>query len=1833
MASARKRSLFAAGAAQIAFATGGVRAVQRTRASASGTEKDERSKKQKKNMSQLLHEPVKALTSEEKKRRAKLLNSIQTLKSVAEAGRKWQTERSFKQFKKEANLHENDRVRAPAGILSAAVAAAEQNAVVSTLKVANADTDAETASDSISHANVEQSLNAVAIAEQSEGSSGMPNSVPAGQGRGNDSVFGRPLSSPTEAGTAPPAGSLQVKKSLHAAPSANASVFSDVMGFGRNGGLGDVDVFKRTGGDSINFDEAKFKEQQRGKLIIPDKATLDEVGLTVLTAAQQGKYRLIASMVRDEVDVNVAEPDEGFTALMYAATYDDVPVALALLRSPIIDINARNRFGSTALMVGLEAGGTNAAREIAAQAGALLNVEAFNGMTAFRIAMKKANSTAMEFLLKTKRLQPAPKDYRKAVRVALREKFQSVLSLLLRKKACHITQEERREAVSLALEMKDAALLGSVLFREALMLQELRKAIDDDNKRRRTPRVSRRKVLPTPIVKEGNDELKKKGDSADVEDPDNTQASEIVDEDGESGDDSESEAGLLSDTVFPLESELLATLDTAFDVDSFHRSSVVAYKQRNTEVMTRLLQRPDFHAPVATLRRVLHWALDVGDFKLRNQVLRRVDGVLLRALLYENKDLPGSALPEADPRTRMTELKLVLQAIAVHPTAEYQRRATERAIDRKQRQTEFMSKLSTRPRKEPGAYEQNKRSTGVEDENDDFLKAPTDYSWKNLEFEQHSMRLVEPLDVFIALRRSLMDFYASPTLLLKVLKTHATIEVINETIIASRSDVLRLPRNTEEHLRERRLRQHTHRRERVIQFLQKAGANLMEGTGLMYEAFKIRLKSGRPITLTQRCGVWWTAAFWLVDLLLQAVVAYMVLAAGQLFWGSVVLALMLMASVPNLFDARNGVDKAMYWTSKILSLFCLRVAWEGIFKLDRGQAGAYRNFNVLVLMRATLSCLPMLAMYLHMSVYWASCSYPTNAELYNYSVFGSLDNSDVGETIFNGNVTTSSVGLNSTAVVVAQVQDLLFPTCPLMLELPISSSVFAGLAGVLSTNADGDVGTIANSSASNAFLEASAELNFRTTAAKWVFICSFGTSTFLAALALFLFWDYQILRRNFEVEPVMPRPNAKVSALFAQPSDSPLLAGAELGIARRAVVCESCCMVCCLSRFPLRQGPLQRANEVANVVDVDTDKHIVYVKTGAFAGPPGEEKPRFIRVPDRDWVYPIASVSNQDMVSRRLENMVVPKIGEPVELRRKIHCCAWMYWVITCSKPFKGEIRAPTNTGNERPQKVETPHQGESGAPGLNAKRTANSSSRKNSENLLPVSKSQSHNRRSSQDAQRPDVVSPHLKREPPGLLRTWGAAARGPISRGDELGKWVVVAVDPVDKLCVVQSAKSYRRSKEAAKGRWRSASLKLKAALSLAVGAPKPKIKTGKAFAPVASSSLSPSRSSIELPSPATSTKTTAPIEIGEPDYKFSYPFEALSNARMAQQRKAQFLRSKLLLGLQVVGLLMYHLTEVLLRAATVALVSSMFRILLLAFLVVSAAIRGILMLSRKNQRQKLKREKWLFSFARVAAGTVLDSIWDFPSQTDMVLLTSVEAIFAVYMFTTYSEGLVPYAYQSEIEQTMSLITDFSIEPMYCLTGHAELGAFAGKTLVECWELCAANFDCHSFDFRSLRFGTETINCELSPFRGEDVSPIEYRNCSEFETDVRFQNYEKRDECVGYVSAINIDEGINAGEGGTRDFLLEESGLGQASSAGVCFSGGIAGPDCCFSADNSSTCSQFVDYEPGSGWQDTYARSNLTQYCDWTPSEGVIEFGLDGVIFGAFVVVAGVKLVRFCR
>ena len=51
-------------------------------------------------------------------------------------------------------------------------------------------------------------------------------------------------------------------------------------------------------------------------------------------------------------------------------------------------------------------------------------------------------------------------------------------------------------------------------------------------------------------------------------------------------------------------------------------------------------------------------------------------------------------------------------------------------------------------------------------------------------------------------------------------------------------------------------------------------------------------------------------------------------------------------------------------------------------------------------------------------------------------------------------------------------------------------------------------------------------------------------------------------------------------------------------------------MVCCRSRYPLRNGPLQRGNEVASVMDVDIDKQLVYVDVFAVCVRERHEAPR-----------------------------------------------------------------------------------------------------------------------------------------------------------------------------------------------------------------------------------------------------------------------------------------------------------------------------------------------------------------------------------------------------------------------------------------------------------------------------------------------------------------------------------------------------------------------------------------------------------------------------------------------
>jgi len=149
--------------------------------------------------------------------------------------------------------------------------------------------------------------------------------------------------------------------------------------------------------------------------------------------------------------------------------------------------------------------------------------------------------------------------------------------------------------------------------------------------------------------------------------------------------------------------------------------------------------------------------------------------------------------------------------------------------------------------------------------------------------------------------------------------------------------------------------------------------------------------------------------------------------------------------------------------------------------------------------------------------------------------------------------------------------------------------------------------------------------------------------------------------------------------------------------------------------------------------------------------------------------------------------------------------------------------------------------------------------------------------------------------------------------------------------------------------------------------------------------------------------------------------------------------------------------------------------------------------------------------------------------------------------YLFGSYQEGLVPYVYESEVEFAMSLMTNFTVDPSYCITGHAEEGAYMNKSLVECWELCASSFDCHSFDYRSLSLGDNVSNCELTHLRAEDVAGEDYRNCSAFPSDVEFQYYEKNPECVPYTAEVSVDVGKNVGEGGSRTVAVEDNLFGK--------------------------------------------------------------------------------------
>ena len=323
-------------------------------------------------------------------------------------------------------------------------------------------------------------------------------------------------------------------------------------------------------------------------------------------------------------------------------------------------------------------------------------------------------------------------------------------------------------------------------------------------------------------------------------------------------------------------------------------------------------------------------------------------------------------------------------------------------------------------------------------------------------------------------------------------------------------------------------------------------------------------------------------------------------------------------------------------------------------------------------------------------------------------------------------------------------------------------------------------------------------------------------------------------------------------------------------------------------------------------------------------------------------------------------------------------------------------------------------------------------------------------------------------------------SVATGPIQTTDVVGKWVAVSVDLSRETVVVQSALGHQLSKQTANRRWARAATKIKAALSLS----KPGLKglvqklkrpqddanganfgkqstsggeelsseesSGNFLTDNASSRLTselllsreeedrrrilaqkvfeaPSAKSVAQrgsgPRQQHSMEAGATIE-HPPTYKFTYPASVLTNSRLHKQRHAACLKSSELMVAHLMGIVLYHSCEIILRVLTLALVSSMFRLMyvrrvltlalrrdvlcghvvwccrVVALMVVSTAVRSIVMLLRRNQRDKLHHEDRHISFARVVSGVFLDSVWDFPSQTDMMWVTLAEAVLTVYV-----------------------------------------------------------------------------------------------------------------------------------------------------------------------------------------------------------------------------------------
>ena len=108
----------------------------------------------------------------------------------------------------------------------------------------------------------------------------------------------------------------------------------------------------------------------------------------IIKAVEDNNATEVIRLIQAGTDVN-ARDNIGYTALMWAAHYDEVDAAKALIQAGA-DVNAKDNIGYTALMVTVGKGSFDVAK-VLIEAGADLNARNNDGKTAFMLAEERGS--------------------------------------------------------------------------------------------------------------------------------------------------------------------------------------------------------------------------------------------------------------------------------------------------------------------------------------------------------------------------------------------------------------------------------------------------------------------------------------------------------------------------------------------------------------------------------------------------------------------------------------------------------------------------------------------------------------------------------------------------------------------------------------------------------------------------------------------------------------------------------------------------------------------------------------------------------------------------------------------------------------------------------------------------------------------------------------------------------------------------------------------------------------------------------------------------------------------------------------------------------------------------------------------------------------------------------------------------------------------------------------------------------------------------------------------------------------------------------------------------